>query len=116
MTQSLSPSQLKPGSAPAPADDQLEQQNKIRAMYSPDGSAYKGTWLAARKHGYGTKVESNGDVYQGEWRLNQAHGLGRFYARRAKLAQHTRKSIPERPQDDPQLVLVYEGGYEAGMR
>ena len=43
------------------------EYGKEWAFFSPDGSAYKGTWKNALRHGFGCHIYSNGDVYVGEF-------------------------------------------------
>ncbi|GIQ91963.1 hypothetical protein KIPB_015466, partial [Kipferlia bialata] len=43
----------------------LAQRNGQRnTIYGTDGSAYKGEWKDAMRHGLGIHVFSNGDVYK----------------------------------------------------
>ncbi|KAH0572133.1 putative Phosphatidylinositol-4-phosphate 5-kinase [Spironucleus salmonicida] len=88
----------------------------IRAIYSPDGSAYKGTWLKALRHGRGTHVYPQGDVYSGEWRSNQPCGWGCLYTRIEPILPADKKQIPEFPDDDTTLILTYAGNWDKGQR
>ena len=60
-----------------PAEDEY---GKEWAFFSPDGSAYKGTWKKALRHGFGVNVYVNGDLYKGEFKTNLPDGRGQFYA------------------------------------
>lgn len=59
--------------------DPMKNLTSVRAVFSPDGSAYKGTWYNSLRHGQGTHVYPNGDCYTGEWAFNLPQGYGEFY-------------------------------------
>lgn len=41
------------------------------------GFSYEGTWLAGKRHGYGSSAAPDGSGYLGEWQNGNRHGLGR---------------------------------------
>ncbi|TNJ28507.1 putative Phosphatidylinositol-4-phosphate 5-kinase [Giardia muris] len=88
----------------------------VRAIFSPDGSAYKGTWYNSLRHGYGTHVYPNGDCYTGEWANNLPHGYGEFYSAVTKKKKHQKKTIPEAPDSSSEFTLVYAGYWMKGER
>lgn len=97
--------------------DPSPRVSEVRAVFSPDGSAYKGTWLNSLRHGQGIHVYPNGDVYHGEWVYNHPHGYGDFYTRAdPKLAPQAKKRIPEDPAAERALRLTYAGYWERGDR
>lgn len=100
-----------------PAEDEY---GKEWAFFSPDGSAYKGTWRKALRHGFGVNVYVNGDLYKGEFKKNLPDGRGQFYAHsEPKLTKKDKKQIIQRPEDReryPFLTLVYDGEWAAGFR
>ncbi|CAL6024699.1 Phosphatidylinositol-4-phosphate_5-kinase [Hexamita inflata] len=93
-----------------------EEFGKEWAFFSPDGSAYKGTWLKALRHGYGVHVYPNGDVYKGEFKANLPHGQGCFYSRNPKQTSESKKQILQFPENEAALTLIYEGQWEKGYR
>ena len=94
-----------------------EEFGREWAFFSPDGSAYKGTWKNALRHGYGVHVYANGDLYKGEFKCNLPDGVGQYYQRYEKLPQHSKKTIDQLPEQMPDVYqLVYDGQWEKGRR
>lgn len=59
-----------------------QKYGKAWASFSPDGSAYKGTWQNNEyREGFGVHVFPNGDIYKGEFHKNLPHGYGKYFSR-----------------------------------
>lgn len=97
--------------------DPMKNLTSVRAVFSPDGSAYKGTWYNSLRHGQGTHVYPNGDCYTGEWAFNLPQGYGEFYTcLEPRPGKGVKKVIPDDPASCQNLVLTYAGYWDRGER
>ncbi|EFO64357.1 Phosphatidylinositol-4-phosphate 5-kinase, putative [Giardia lamblia P15] len=97
--------------------DPMKNLTSVRAVFSPDGSAYKGTWYNSLRHGQGTHVYPNGDCYTGEWAFNLPQGYGEFYTcLEPRPGKSVKKVIPDDPASCPTLMLTYAGYWDRGER